>query len=309
MGTLQIVRGRQQTALKVALYGTEGVGKTSIAARFPEPLILDTEKGSNQLDVARVRITSWNNLRLAFQELAVSPQGFKTVIVDSLDWAERLCRDQVCADAGKKSLEDWAYGKGLVLWAETFGKLLAWSDKLIDAGINVVMVAHSKTVKVSPPDQSEGYDRYELDLDKRNAPAVKEWADILLFCNFRTKVVEGGDGKARAIGGKERIMFAERAAAWDAKSRYPLPESMPLSIDPLRSLLGMASLPTANPQSRAGWLERVALAEVADDLDAIADEGDAAVTAGDMTESQGNRLDAEINKRRAAIEPQEVADA
>jgi hypothetical protein len=32
-------------------------------------------------------------------------------------------------------------------------------------------------------------------------PLFKEWADALLFCNYRTRLVEGADGRTRAKGG------------------------------------------------------------------------------------------------------------
>jgi hypothetical protein len=304
MGVLKIVRGRQHTALKVVLYGTEGIGKTSLAAQFPAPLILDTEKGSNQLDVARAPITSWQQLMLAVRELTVQPQGFQTIVVDSLDWAERLCKEHVCKDHGKKSLEDWAYGKGFNLFADTFATLLAACDKLIDVGLHVVLVSHSKVVKVNPPDQSEGYDRYELDLDKRNAPGAKEWADLLLFLNFRTKVVQGDDGKARAIGGKERVMFAERCAAWDAKNRFGLPESMPMGVDGLRSLFA-----SSEPPLHERMATFIAEAKDVKVLGKMGDKIDAYESDGQLTAGQASELRDAIDARDRAIQQMEAADA
>ena len=51
---MEITRGKIQTAQKIVLYGPEGIGKTTFASRFPEPLFIDTEGSTRQLDVARL---------------------------------------------------------------------------------------------------------------------------------------------------------------------------------------------------------------------------------------------------------------
>jgi hypothetical protein len=189
--------------------------------------------------------------------------------------------------------------------AEVMSAFLGMADNLIDRGVNVVFVGHSTVKRTTPPDLDEGWDRYELKLSRQVAPLVKEWADALLFANYRTRLVEGTDGRTRAKGGKERILFAERTAAWDAKNRYGLPAELPMTIEALAPLFaGPRAAPI--PRPRGGWLERVAAADTVEALGQIADEADQAVAAGDMTESQRNRLDVEIGKRHDAIEPREV---
>jgi hypothetical protein len=129
---------------------------------------------------------------------------------------------------GKKSIEDFGFGKGHIMLAEEMARALAACDTLIGHGVNVVWVAHAKTVKVSPPDMVDGFDRYELKLHKQTAPLFKEWADLLLFANYETSTIKGNDGRVKGDGGKRRVLISERAAAWDAKNRYGLPEIMPM---------------------------------------------------------------------------------
>ena len=198
MSVIKIVRGRQHGAARVAVYGVEGIGKSTLAAEFPSPVILDTEDGTRHLEAARVRIDDWKTLTLAVAELAVSPQGFRTVVIDSIDWAERLLVEWMLKAAGKKSIEDFGFGKGYVLLQEHVGRFLADLDRLIDAGIHVVLVGHAAVKRTSPPDQTEGFDRYELKLTRQVAPLVKEWADALLFANYRVKLIEGADEIGRA---------------------------------------------------------------------------------------------------------------
>lgn len=302
---IKIERGISRGAVRVALYGTEGIGKSTLAAQFPNPVILDTEDGTRQIDCARVRCPDWMTLQGAMVELGGNAQGFETVVVDSVDWAERLALEHMLRKDGKRSVEDYGFGKGFVKLAEVFSGFITMADTLIDRGVNVVFVGHSTVKRTTPPDLDEGWDRYELKLSRQVAPLVKEWADALLFANYRTRLVEGSDGRTRAKGGKERILYAERTAAFDAKNRYGLGAELPMAIEALAPLFA-GPRPTPKPTPRSGWLERVAAAETVEALGQIGDEADQAVTIGSMTESQRNRLDVEIAKRHDAIDPQEA---
>lgn len=300
---MKITRGVRKTAKRVVIHGVEGIGKSTLASQFPGAIVIDTEDGTNHLDVARVTVASWDECEGSLHDLARDRHGFQSVVIDSIDWAERLLIEHLLRKSNKRSIEDFGFGKGYTMVAEAMGRLLAVCDTLVTAGMNVVLVGHTTVKRTSPPDMDEGYDRFELKLTKQSAPLVKEWADCILFANYRTKLVEGQDGRTRAKGGKERVLHTERTAAWDAKNRYGLAAELPMTIDALAPLF---SSPPPRPAS-GGWLERVAAAETVEALGRIADEADKAVTAGDMTEHQRNRLDTEIAKRHDAIEPQEVA--
>jgi hypothetical protein len=298
---IKIERGISRGAVRVVLYGTEGIGKSTLAAQFPAAVILDTEDGTRQIDCARVRCADWMTLQGAMVDLGGNAQGFQTVVVDSVDWAERMALEYMLRKDGKRSVEDYGFGKGFVKLAESFSAFLGLADDLIDRGVNVVFVGHSTVKRTTPPDLDEGWDRYELKLSRQVAPLVKEWSDALLFANYRTRLVEGSNGRTRAKGGKERILYAERTAAFDAKNRYGLGAELPMTMEALAPLLDGPRTPRT-----LGWMDRVAQAQTVEALGQIADEADKAVTAGDMTEGQRNRLDADIAKRHDAIDPQEA---
>ncbi len=86
---MKIVKGKQTAPVRCVLYGVEGIGKTTLAAQFPTPLFLDTEDGTKQLEVDRVACQDWPSLRGAVAELAVEKHGYQTIVIDSIDWAER----------------------------------------------------------------------------------------------------------------------------------------------------------------------------------------------------------------------------
>jgi hypothetical protein len=318
MSILQTTRGRRQAAVRGTIYGIEGIGKTTLATQFPAPLVLDTEDGTNHIDVARASIHDWKSLTLALTELAVNAQGFKTIVIDSADWAEKLLIEWLLKTSGKKSIEDFGFGKGYTMVAEHWTRFLASCDVLIGQGINVVFVAHSTVKRTSPPDQTDGFDRYELKLTKQSAPLLREWCDLLLFCTYKTKLIEGSDGRLKAQGGKERIMHAEHSAAWDAKNRFDLPAEMPMDIGQLQSIfagpapaaVSPSQPPAACPEEPLqDLIERhIADAKSVRTLGKIGDRIDALLSEGQLTDDQADVLTKAVAARHDELEPKEVAN-
>jgi hypothetical protein len=223
---MKITTGKQTRAQRVVLYGVESVGKSTFAAQFPKPLFLDIEQGTSHLNVDRCDINSWKQLTEALAEAKAT--DYKTIVIDSADWAERLCVEDLLATSKKTSIEDFGFGKGWVMVAERMSRMLSSIDMLIDAGKNVVLIAHSKIVRFEAPDALAAYDRYELKLSKQSSPLLKEFADELWFLRFKTKVSTTDTGRGKGIGGKERILLTTHSAAYDAKTRSGLAEELPL---------------------------------------------------------------------------------
>lgn len=235
---MNIVKGKIRSAVRMALYGPEGVGKSTFATWLPNPLFIDVEEGTKELDCDRVMVEDWREAEATMKELGRNAQGYQSVVIDTADWLERLIIEHLCRMKGVDSVEDLGggFGKGYVFVADNFARFIKLCDVLVANGVNVCFLAHSKVQKVSPPDQIDGYDRYELKLGKHTAPLLKEWTELLLFATFRTQLLKGKDSKMKAQGGTERILYAERCAAWDAKNRFGLPPEMPMEFDQIAHL-------------------------------------------------------------------------
>lgn len=239
---MQIIRGKIPGAKKVVVYGPEGIGKSTFAAHFPEPLFIDTEGSTKDMDVARTESpTSWMMLMEQVRYVKNHPELCRTLVVDTADWAEMLCITQICDKNHKASIEEFGYGKGYVYVQEEFGRLLNALEEVVKAGIHVVLTAHAKMRKFEQPDELGAYDRWEMKLTKQTAPMVKEWADMVLFANYKTFVinVDGQGvqkGKNKAQGGK-RVMYTNHHNCWDAKNRYGLPEELPFEYEAIRAVM------------------------------------------------------------------------
>ena len=230
---MNITKGKVHTAQKVVIYGPEGIGKSTFAAQFPEPLFVDTEGSTKKLDVARFdKPTSWTMLTDQINHVKQNPSACKTLVIDTVDWAEQLCIDDLCSRHQKKGIEDFGYGNGYVYEKEEFGRFLNSLEELIEKGINVVLTAHAQLRKFSQPDEIGEYDRWELKLGKKTgsqiSPLVKEWADMVLFANYKTfAVATDKEGKKFKAQGGQRIMYTQHHPCWDAKNRDGLPEEIP----------------------------------------------------------------------------------
>ena len=233
----KITRGVAAKPVKAVVYGPEGVGKTTFASAWPGAVFIDVEGGSNHYDVARMpRPETWNQLLEIINACAEFPE-IGTVIVDTADAAEALCMRHILYEKKWKSIEDAGYGKGYTYLQEEFGKLLHSLDGCVNAGKNALIVAHAQIRKFEQPDELGAYDRWELKLQKKDAPLVKEWSDLLLFANYKTDTMKDDSGRYRATGGKRRMMYTSHTAAYDAKNRFGLADELPFEFEPLRSCI------------------------------------------------------------------------
>lgn len=233
-----INRGIVPTAKKVVIYGPEGIGKTTFAARFPNSVFIDTEGSTNDYDVARFPApSSWQMLMDEVREVKNNPGMCRTLIIDTADWAEHLCEKHVCQHGQVQSIEGFGYGKGYTYLREEFGRLLNELTDVAGTGVNVVLTAHAQMRKFEQPDEMGAYDRWEMKLSKQVAPIVKEWANMILFCNYKTFAVKDkNSNKAKAQGG-QRVMYTTHHPCWDAKNRYGLPEILPLDYEGIRGVI------------------------------------------------------------------------
>ena len=240
---MQIIRGKIPCAKKVLIYGPEGIGKSTFASRFPEPVFIDTEGSTKDMDVARFeKASSWTMLLDQVRYVKMNPSVCRTLVIDTADWAEQMCVANLCARYGKKGVEDFGYGNGYVYAKEEFGRFLNVLEEVVDAGVNVVLTAHAQMRKFEQPDELGSYDRWELKLGKKTssqtAPLAKEWADMVLFANYKTWSVAVDDkGKKRKAQGGARVMYTSHHPCWDAKNRYGLPEEMPFEYESIRSII------------------------------------------------------------------------
>lgn len=228
-----IVRGKQKAPLRVLLYGTEGIGKSSWANGAPSAVFLCGESGTDDIDCARLpEPSSWEDVKEAIRALTEDEHDHQTLVIDTLDAIEPWCWKAVCDKAGKTDIEAFGFAKGYIAALDEWRVFLAALEKMRRVrGMNVVLIAHSYIKPFKNP-EGDDYDRYEMKLHLKASGLIKEWVDDVLFAHYETFAVKEDErGRAKGVSSGARVVETRRTAAWDAKNRHSLPERLPLNWD------------------------------------------------------------------------------
>lgn len=224
------------------LYGTQGIGKSTLGSTLPNPVFLATEDGLSGLPgVDHWEIRSYQDLIDAISVLHEEHE-FQSVVLDTVTAFEPMLHrrllelwqtdsiDKVGTNGG--GFYKWR-NEALPLWQE----LLDGLDSLrINRGLRVMLIGHSIDKEIKPP-EADPYRKYTIDLLNDKAAAVLyRWADVVGFCNYRISVTGAARDKrgqvtkaGRAIGSGERVMYLSERPAFYAKNRFDLPDEIPLS--------------------------------------------------------------------------------
>jgi energy-coupling factor transporter ATP-binding protein EcfA2 len=205
-------------APKGIVYGPPGVGKTTFGAGSGG-LIVDTENGAAHVSCDRTPyLPDWDSIEPWLDSLAIGGHEYGAVIVDSLDWLLRRAEEHVAGvdgtPSGMKQTLNRAlggYGNGkLVLKNYVYQYLLPTLDRMVNAGIAVILLAHTTRREIT----------------------TIEWSDFV--------------GAASMVGETRQLVLCETNQVL-AKNRYgirdPLPLSWPALMDAMASNTSFRSTP------------------------------------------------------------------
>lgn len=248
----QIQRGKVAAPRRTLMYGVHGVGKSTFGSMAERPIFIQTEDGLGNIECERFPVAGkYADVIAALSELYTEAHEYRTVVIDSLDWLERLIWTDVCQKRGVESIEDIGYGKGYVFALTNWREVLAGLDALRnERGMHVVLIAHAQIERFANP-ETDTYDRYSPRLQKLASALVQEWCDEVLFATYRihTKTTnEGFDRKrVQGIGTGERIIRTTERPAHVAKNRLNLPDEIPLDYG-IYAAFACGEDPLANTQ-------------------------------------------------------------
>lgn len=217
---------------RILLHGVHGIGKSSYAATCPNPIFLPTEDGLGEVRLPGGGVPHQfpipENIDAAFENIGAlikENHKYKTFVIDTVDWLEKIIFRQVCEDKNVKSIADIGWQAGYTLALIHWDRLLDGLTKLREKGMITIMLAHNEIRTFSPPD-NETYDRYQIKLHKHAATKLEEWVDFVGFMQYET-IVDGE--KKKAVGQGERVIFTSERPAYKAKNRYNLPLEIPMT--------------------------------------------------------------------------------
>lgn len=224
---LELIRGKQRSPMRTMLVGIPGVGKSYMAAQTPKPVFLDLEDGIDHLEVDKTPLCTSFAQALDYCGQLVNDKEHSTLVVDSVDWMERLAQEAVCQRHGKDSVSSFGYGEGYDLVAAEMQKFMRLLSSARSAGKHVFLIAHAGIERFENP-EGPNYDRWVPKMNKRTCAMVMEWCDNVLFMAFETMVKLADPKKARetntAVGTDKRWLYCNYRPARVAKNRLGITE-------------------------------------------------------------------------------------
>jgi len=197
----------------ILVYGPAKAGKSTFCAEANNALFLATEAGLNHLNVYQIPIRTWDDFLAAAAEIAAGSHSFKTIVVDTIDIAYKLCSEYVCKQQGIKHESDLGYGKGYSLVNGEFYRVM---NKLSMLPYGLFLISHSQEREL---DSRVGkYTKQMPSLSEKGRKIVIGMCDLILYFDIEeTTTPEGVITQNRVI----RTKPAKHFEAGDRTGRLP----------------------------------------------------------------------------------------
>jgi hypothetical protein len=229
---MPIRTGRRFSPRRTFLFGTQGVGKSTLAAQDKRAIFLPIEDGVDDIDCHSFDpAQSYVEFLANLEWLHVKEHSYGTIVIDTADWLERLIHADVCRIKQVQNIEDIGYAKGYVFalnqWRETLAGLSVLRQ---DRGLAITFVAHSRTERFESPD-TDSYDRYVPKLHRLATDLLLQWCDEVFFASYKVNTIKTDEGfnrkKTKGIGTGERVLHCVERPAFVAKNRLGMPAEIP----------------------------------------------------------------------------------
>jgi hypothetical protein len=232
-----VIYKKRRRPLYASLYGPAGIGKSTFGSTLPKPLFLQTERGLDQITVARLPLLrSLNDYKAQIQSILHEEHSYETIVIDTIDGLDVLIQEEVCNEGKCEALEQYGggYGKGVSRMREIWLKIL---DRLTEMSErwNILLLAHAQIKTVSDPMLGVPYDLWRMRVTEKCQDVIKQSVDLLLFVNLARTVSKDSprSRKGRAIISEDREMWTAPATGVEAKNRFSLPSPMEFSWEAL----------------------------------------------------------------------------
>jgi hypothetical protein len=227
--------------VKLVICGPPGIGKSTLGAKADKPVFLDLEDGCEHLKDGNERAVAilqypktLAGVNTAITDLTNDKHDYKTLVIDSADWLEKIIHAQIVGDSGKSIITiNKGYGAGLAESTKLHMELVRRLSELSRArNMHIIVTAHVDVKPVKDPSVMDDYDSFEMKCGKEISPMWREWSEAFLFARHPV-VTKNSDEtvKARAMLENQRVVYTEETPFFKAKNRYNLPKIMPFTQD------------------------------------------------------------------------------
>ena len=255
MSALSTIKKPETRAPIITICGDAGTGKTSLAATFPNPIVIraedglmsiPTDKRPDAFPLLKSADELWPQLLALLQE----QHDYKTLVVDSVSACEQLfIKDVMDRDGRAKSINQalGGYGAGAAAVAAMHQRLRKGAGLLNERkGMAVVFISHADLEAVRPPDQDD-YTRYSLRLMGKSLPPYVDDVDMVGFVRL-VSALRGEDGdRKKIISNGDREVICHATAASVSKNRFGITEPLEFAAgeNPFASLFDLPAASAA----------------------------------------------------------------
>lgn len=247
MSILDSIMTTKPGAPRITIYGKPGIGKSTLASQFPDPLFLLTEDnelpGIKALPIFDDYVVLWQSIKQLY-ELEELP--FKTLVIDSISKLDTLVVERTIAQSppdkrGRQAqtlAEAWGgYGAGYEKAASLHRAIKMLLDKFKERGVVVVYISHSEIKKYKSPEH-EDYDILSIIMnsDKSRAIYVDD-VDAVLYCKLKSHTLETDSGRTLVKSSDKRVISGVSNDVYVSKNRFNLPPEIPMDFDSLASYI------------------------------------------------------------------------
>lgn len=237
----------REAPIRGVFFGKDGVGKSTFCAGAPGAVFIAVESGLDNIDAQAVPTPKhWEDL-IEYTQALGEDDRCKSIVLDSLDWAEQLCWRYVCQQGDEKgrkmkNIEAFGYGKGYVAALAEWRVLIGELARAHERGKNILLIAHAERKSVKNP-ADDDYDQWSIKLNAKAAGLFREWVDVVGFAELDVSLVER-DGRVKGVSNGKRILRTQPAAGYEVKTRFTLPERCPLDWSTFARLVKAGRPPT-----------------------------------------------------------------
>jgi len=231
---------------RLIIYGQPKIGKTTFGSQAPNPLFIQTEDGAAGVRVPKIPetpCTSWDELMTCLRTVLTEEHDRKTLVLDTVDRAERLSQEYILKSVFKGDQEKYmAYYKGPIMAGEKMAELLNALDHIRNRRkMNIVLISHDGLQK-GPSTLGDDFKKLGGNVSGYAWTRMRDWADQIGHCTMDFRVVDATAmkaGKAKRVG-KQRWIYFEGEPGRDAGCRagYEVPARIELSWSKYQEAMG-----------------------------------------------------------------------
>jgi hypothetical protein len=225
--TLESIQPAADRPFRVMILGTEGIGKTELAAQMPNPVFLGKEDGAQFVKPKPQQFPKplvWEDVFDAGRTLMRGQHDRETLVIDTVDSLEGLVYDLVKERENLTSKDMEAYGKWAKIAMEDWRRFINMLDALQEhKRMNICLLMHAGLGTVKNPSGAD-FQRFKPKL-YGDAPGnlLKEWCDCVFFATHELSF-QGDREVKKAFETGRRLIYTTYTAAHDAKNRWGLPD-------------------------------------------------------------------------------------